>query len=96
MANILFSGSFVNSLPIGGSAGLGRDIKGNIIQKDITCIFCNYIAGDNKYCVILPSESWIDVIITVNGITIDLNGEYDSIINSIIRKARKAFPTWQV
>lgn len=95
MTSIKFSGSFVNSLPIGGSAGLGRDIRGHIIQKDITCLFVNYVVNDNKYCVIIPFKKWCDTLITINGNTIDLNGEYDPIINNIIRKAARAFPHWQ-
>ena len=93
MATIKFSGSFVNTLPIGHS--MGRDGRGNVIKSEITCVFCNYVVEGDKVCVILPSKKWIEVIVTVNSMTVDLSGEYPNIINSIIRRARKAFPHWQ-
>lgn len=93
MATIKFRGSFVNSLPIG--SGMGRDGRGNVIKSEITCVFVNYTIGIDKVCVILPSEIWAEIIITVNGLTVDLNGEYPNILNKVCRMAHKQFPHWQ-
>jgi len=93
MAKIAFSGSFVNSLPIG--RGCGRDSMGNVCKSEISCIFVNYKMGVDTICVIIPSESWIDIIVTVNSITVDLTGEYPNDINIIIRKAVKLFPNFR-
>ena len=92
MSKIFFSGSFTRSFETTQSNNAFS--KCNYKNANIMHLFCNYISGDNTYCVILPSESWADTIVTVNGTMVDLKGEYDSIINSIIRKARAQFPIW--
>ncbi len=93
MAKITFSGSFINSLPIG--RGCGRDNLGRTIKSDITCVFCNYAWGADKVCIIIPSELWCDVIVTINGLTVDLADIYPPEINTIMRKAIKLFPNFR-
>ena len=42
--------------------------------------------------VILPHAGWADIYVTYNGRVIDLQDEYDPIINKAVKKALKMFP----
>ncbi len=90
MAKITFSGSFVNTLPIGSDCD--RDSMGNVRKSEVSCIFCNYAWNNNKVCIIIPCEKWIDIIVTINGLTVDLLDIYPNEVNIIMRRALKLFP----
>jgi len=70
------------------SGFLPGEFKGAFLFTVIDC-------GKQSITVALPNAKWADLQVTLNGLLINLTGEYPPQINRAIKFARKLFPHWQ-
>ncbi len=64
--------------------------------NDIGVININVLFSVNNINIMisLPNNTWSDIAVLFDNMEVDLNGEYDPIINKAIRQANKLFPNW--
>jgi len=73
---------------------IGSKITPN--NNEIGVININVLFSINKINIMvsLPNNTWSDIEVLFDNMEIDLNGEYDPIINKAIRQAKKLFSNW--
>lgn len=46
--------------------------------------------------VSLPNRTWADIAVLYDNKEVNMSGEYPTVINTVIRQAKKLFPNWAV
>ncbi len=73
---------------------IGSKITPNNNEIGVINVNVLFSVSNINIMVSLPNNTWSDIEVLFDNMEIDLNGEYNPIINKAIRQAKKLFSNW--
>jgi len=75
---------------------VGSKVSPSVNDIGVVMLNVMYAVNNTLLLVSIPNNNWADTEVLYNNIDINLDGEYDPIINKAISAANKLFPNWKV